>query len=423
MSTLALKPGQPRAIAFAPEGVRTDLRLLEVDETLLQEIIQKGVVIKGGEEDEAVLVTSCRTYAMKLVETTNLQLLVGPQQHENETEQGLDKTEDAAAAEVVAGEVPGYGSGLMTQWNHFRSASCQDPVKVNATSTSHIELVEVAPRLEALRGLLWQRPYGMEDERVEAEGRDTEMGEAAGRTAAGYTFEGLLAMVQASPEELRAALVSEGALELGGCWRAVDPNYLGSLLELVLLTAEQDGMTPSALRASRLVASLQSEGYRPALVRHCLSVYGKPVETDSLADVTGIAGQDAWCLDETKVCIHFAHKVMGGRAMLLSDFNAAWRHAVPYGMTPSLDMLRSEALIDGSGPEARISSFPASALPRDPGERFAALFGRRARWEWTALEPFLEGIQVPGQSAEALLMRFARASQLTPDAPLVYSAR
>ncbi|GIL82107.1 hypothetical protein Vretifemale_11044 [Volvox reticuliferus] len=320
----------------------------------------------------------------------------------------------------------------MTQWNHFRSASCQDPIKVNATSTSHIELVEVAPRLEALRGLLWQRPYGVDDERAAsaaAEGKETGMGEAgdgtaaAGRTAKGHTFEGLLARVQASPEELRAALAVEGALELGGYWRAVDPNYLGSLLELVLLTAEQEGMTLSALRASRLVASLQPEGYNPALVRHCLRVYGEPVAAESLTEGNGIAGQDVWCLDETKVCIHFAHKVIGGRAMLLSDFNVAWIHAVPYGMTPSVAMLRSEVLIDGSGAEARISSFPASALPRDPGERFAALFSRRARWEWTHLEPFLEGVKVPGQSVEALLMRFARASQPTPDAPLFYSAR
>lgn len=43
MSSLGLKPGQPRAITFAPAGgVRSDLRLLEVDEQLLQEIIQKG---------------------------------------------------------------------------------------------------------------------------------------------------------------------------------------------------------------------------------------------------------------------------------------------------------------------------------------------------------------------------------------------
>lgn len=36
------------------------------------------VVIKGGEHEEAVLCTSSKTYAIKYVETTNLQLLVAP---------------------------------------------------------------------------------------------------------------------------------------------------------------------------------------------------------------------------------------------------------------------------------------------------------------------------------------------------------
>ncbi|EFJ40141.1 hypothetical protein VOLCADRAFT_108324 [Volvox carteri f. nagariensis] len=476
MSTLGLKPGQPRAIAYAADGVRSDLRLLEVDEKLLQEIMEKGVVIKGGEEEEAVLVTSCRTYSMKLVETTNLQLLVGPEEEEEEE---------------------------FFPPPQFRSAArLGGPVAVNATSTSHIELVEVAPRLDPIRDLIWAHPYGVEDEQP-AEGAgaetDTEMaaagiadldtyieggrrstgaaGAAAGRggggggggggVKGGYTFGELLERIQASPEELRNALAAEGALQLAGRWRAVDPNYLGSLLELVLLTAQQEGMPVGCLREDVLVESLRQDGYHPDVVRHCLSVYGKSaVGAESDGGPGGARGNPrVWCLDETKVCVHFASRVMGGRTMLLNDFIEAWKRAVPYGLTPSLDMLRSEALIDvygnpanppvewghaqtrtdtqthtyeeGSGADARISPFPASSLPREPGERFAALFRVRPRWEWTHMEPYLEGMQewcvktiaavvevlVPGQSVEALLMRFARASQPTPDAPLMYSAR
>ncbi|GLC39275.1 hypothetical protein PLESTB_001648800 [Pleodorina starrii] len=462
MSTLGLKVGQPRSLAFASGGVRSDLRLLEVDEKLLEEIMRQGVVIKGGEDDEAVLVTSCRTYGMKLVETTNLQLLVGPQDQQQQQPQHGEEGQSfqrGAVGEPGPGATQaapplGYGSGLMTQWNYFRSGSAvPEPVAVNATSMSHIELVEVPPRLEALRGLLWQHPYGIEDERDEQVGGrggqgDAEMEDATasgdggggggggggvrGTSSAargrGYTFEQLLDRVQASPAELRAALAAEGALELGGRWRAVEANYLGSLLELVLLTAEQEGMSLGALRESRLAAALQPDGYYPAVVRHCLGVYGKPAGEAAEAGGSAAAaapesGSGAWCLDETKVCVHFAVKVMAGRSLPLAEFNAAWARAVPYGMTPCLDMLRAEALIDGSGSEARISPFPASALPRDPGERFGALFRRRARWEWSHLEPYLAGVRVPGQSVEALLMRFARASQPTPDSPLVYSAR
>ncbi len=49
-----------------------------------------------------------------------------------------------------------------------------------------------------------------------------------------------------------------------------------------------------------------------------------------------------------QVCVHFAVKVLGKHNMLLSEFNAQWAGAVPYGMTTSLGMLRSEALIEGA---------------------------------------------------------------------------
>ncbi len=57
-----------------------------------------------------------------------------------------------------------------------------------------------------------------------------------------------------------------------------------------------------------------------------------------------------------QVCVHFAHKVLAGRGpspgggLPLQDFTAAWRAAVPHGLSPSLDMLRAEALIEGGPP-------------------------------------------------------------------------
>lgn len=41
MASLGLVPGQPRHLAFAPK-VRTDLRLMEVDEKLLPELLASG---------------------------------------------------------------------------------------------------------------------------------------------------------------------------------------------------------------------------------------------------------------------------------------------------------------------------------------------------------------------------------------------
>ena len=145
------------------------------------------------------------------------------------------------------------------------------------------------------------------------------------------------------------------------------------------------------------------------------------------------------------------------------------------GMVPHLDMLRGEALQYGGGAGAaglqqprRIKHFPLARLPRDAPARFAALFaerqrcaggrgraegGRRAdagawprkqRGLWLAphtqphdqqntpalpqvgvedLERYVQDLRGPGQTAEALLLKFTRASQARPTDPVTYSAR
>ncbi len=69
--------------------------------------------------------------------------------------------------------------------------------------------------------------------------------------------------------------------------------------------------------------------------------------------------------------------------------------------------------------------FAARELPLDPAARFAALFRRRPRWEQAELEPYLAALVsgATGSTVETLLLRHARASQLTPDAPVLFSAR
>jgi sister chromatid cohesion protein DCC1 len=100
------------------------------------------------------------------------------------------------------------------------------------------------------------------------------------------------------------------------------------------------------------------------------------------------------------------------------------------GMTPSLGMLAGEARQYGGGAGAagteqprRIKRFPVTALPADAPSRFAALFAESVRWEWEELEPYVRGLQGPGQTAEALLLKHARASQQRPTDPVTYSAR
>ena len=45
------------------------------------------------------------------------------------------------------------------------------------------------------------------------------------------------------------------------------------------------------------------------------------------------------------------------------------------------------------------------------------------RWEWEELQPYVQSLRGPGQTAEALLLKYARASQQRPTDPVTYSLR
>eukprot|EP00983_Pelagomonas_calceolata_P032221 1011398-Pelagomonas_calceolata.AAC.1 len=78
---LGLKPAQARPLVNGA-CIRTDLKLLEVEQDLLEEIMSTGGRARaphpGQADNEAVMCTGNKTYALKYVETTNSQLLVQP---------------------------------------------------------------------------------------------------------------------------------------------------------------------------------------------------------------------------------------------------------------------------------------------------------------------------------------------------------
>jgi sister chromatid cohesion protein DCC1 len=75
---LRLAAGAAARLRYGAHFSAEKLQLLEVDEALLAEIVASGVVIKGGRDEEAVLCTASKTYALKQVETSNTLLLVPP---------------------------------------------------------------------------------------------------------------------------------------------------------------------------------------------------------------------------------------------------------------------------------------------------------------------------------------------------------
>ena len=80
MSDAPLLPvGDVASLRYGPRFSREKLQLLEVDDALLDEIVRRGVVIKGAPDQEAVLCTATQTFALKkLYENSNELLLIPP---------------------------------------------------------------------------------------------------------------------------------------------------------------------------------------------------------------------------------------------------------------------------------------------------------------------------------------------------------
>lgn len=380
---LGLEPNSSISIKYGRLfGAHQDLSLLEVDDGILTEIMQNGVTIRGSRDEEAVLCTSSKTYAIKFVATSNSVFLIPPQNLvlQDEEDHRHPQTE---------GDKPSAGA--------FKLAP------------GHMELIQIAPRLEKLKSLLSERPYKEDEIGAEMEMRGL------------YRWEDLLENIQASEEELRVGLKGLAAVEIEGYWRIVDGKFMGCLLDVLILNCVQHDWPLNALKAADILPTLEQDGYSRRIAMHCLEVYGKTIV--GFAEDGQHEMSQVWCLDERLVCLHYAKQLMSAGRWKLDDFMEAWKQNLPSGMQARMEMLKGEALVEKFGVDMWIHPFSVSSLPTTPAERFAALFRERPKWQWQDLEPYIRDLQVPGLSVEGLLIKYTRKSQPTADASPIFSAR
>ena len=343
-----------------------------MDDALLDAIREGGVVIKGGDDDEAVLCTHDVTYAVKRVDSTNTMWLLRP----GEREALVGGREDSVA-------------------------------RVAAVANSHLELVEVAPRLERLRAMLLRHPYAGPDEAPDAAGL---VGHAA-----------VCASVQASDTQLSRALRQLGAFELDGALRVASSAYQHDVLNRLVWTAFSEGYELSAVPEVGVCEAMnKDEAVRSEMVRHVLLEFSEP---DS--DVLG----GTWSLDLGKVATAYAAELVAEKPRwALDQLLAEWKERMPEGMPVSAELLRGLALLEPrkEAPDVmEAKAFCEAALPRAPAQRFAALFAERARWAWEDLGPYVEPLDVgtPDTKTDVLLMRYTRKIQPDADKPPLYGKR
>ncbi|XP_048331996.1 uncharacterized protein LOC125418175 isoform X2 [Ziziphus jujuba] len=371
------------SIAYHPHfGSHNDIMLLEIDEKLLPDILHQRVAIRGQPDEDSVLCTQSKTYALKFVGTSNSVFLIPPSNYSKFSDNTVDcdqKDENQQAVASVIKVAPGS-----------------------------MELTEVAPRLDKLKLLLFENPYRFEE--------DTEMEDLEATNRRLYKWDDLVDRVQASDDELRSGLQALSAVEIDGFWRVVDEKYMDMMLRMLLHSSVLNDWSLDALNEDEVVNVLQSDGFPCKLAEHCLHVYGSKVNNDG--------GKSCmWRLNERKVCVHFAREILRDRKMKMESFMEEWMRKIPEGMQASFDMLEGEVLTEKLGVSAWVHAFSVSSLPSSPGERFSILFKERPKWDSKDLQPYIRDLKVPGLSLEGLLLKFTRRTQPTKDAEPVFSAR
>eukprot|EP00953_Heterococcus_sp_UTEX-ZZ885_P030778 16231-Heterococcus_DN1.PRE.5 len=197
----------------------SDLVLLEVPSKLANELAQDlsdGIVniVGGGENEEAVIVTSRETFKMTRVETSNTVLLLpAAMDHRCQTANGSDDATEQSrryanlASRPLCHRVRQCTVRTVSYAIYFRMVLASRHVaNKHSTYTTctfcvlHFELTKSHPDLEHIRVLLAKNPYRGQD------------AEDPSRTV--YTLQQLEEAVRISPVELLVGLEKLGALQI-----------------------------------------------------------------------------------------------------------------------------------------------------------------------------------------------------------------
>ncbi|GAB2272680.1 hypothetical protein Dimus_007502 [Dionaea muscipula] len=384
-AVLNLQPNSCVSVVYHPDfGPHFELLLLELDEKLLPDVLGQRVTLRGQPEEDAVLCTDSKTYAIKFVTTSNSVFLIPPSQllSDEKAKDCDEECKDGSSGAPVIKVAPG-----------------------------NMELIEVAPRLDRLKLLLSENRFGL------SEMSNMEIVSDRGMGNIGlYSWEDLVEKVQSSDDELRLGLDALSAIEINGYWRIVDDKCMDSVLSMLLHNAVLNDWPLNALGEKEVLCMLESDGFPCKIASHCLQVYGSRVNKDSEID-------SVWKLDERKVCVHFAKQILRDGKIKMENFMEEWAHKIPSGMQASLEMLEGEILMEKLGIETWVNAFSVSSLPSNPAERFSILFRERPKWEWKDLQPYIRDLRVPGLSSEGLLLKYTRRTQPTLDVEPIFSAR
>ncbi|KAF8530392.1 sister chromatid cohesion protein Dcc1 [Hysterangium stoloniferum] len=368
-------------LRFAPsDAPQGKYKLLELPQELCK-VVESGLetqfTIRGRPNDDAVLCTASRTYALRAVTLSNTIVVA--------TAPDPATSNDDETLELIV----------------------QDQV------SQILELVPTVPKLHRLDTILKGCEYDEGHERDDEGGGtgdemelDPDEDLRAGKRAK-FTKDSVRGEIQASDEELSQGFKQFHILDIEGHLRPLSPSFLTQILETILTALVSQGLPlpPNPVPIDRLTHHLDLEHEMPRLV------------TEQILPWFGVVNGNNWEMDPTA-----AVKQVGlGRLMTykndpptIEHFLDQWRTAVGdvFASIVDIALLEGNYLLSPAPPTqaTHLVYFPSSALPITATALFTDLFLTRPRWRAVDIAPFLGAVAVDKKEQEKLLMKYARTT-------------
>nr|CAG4641035.1 EOG090X09TV [Eulimnadia texana] len=322
-------------------------KLFEVTKPLL-EYLNRGesLIIRGLEDDSAVVCTNDNTYDVKEAETSNSILLMPLLKDARVVEEDDKRT---LLQQTVAGIYHTY-----------------------------FELKPLRPKLQRLRSLLREHAY---------RGRDSDDVEKTG-----LGFSDLKEMIQMSESELLESLSSIDAIKMNGKWRLLDIQLQYKWLTKVI----QHTNGEACLTEDRVLKVTQ--GFEtPQINSHLMNMYLEGAEDNLSFNAEKITGLFATCL--------FSHS----KEYVLEEFTKVMDEVLPIGIDFRPEILRGMALVDETERPVKIVHLPEHSLPEDINDRLQVLFRKKAKWTLDEMTPYIKPLTLGNQNITGILTKYSRS--------------
>ncbi|KIY49279.1 hypothetical protein FISHEDRAFT_41449, partial [Fistulina hepatica ATCC 64428] len=333
--------------------------------------------IKGSPNEDAVLCTGTKTYAIRSIVLSNSVLITTPPSDTDFGDTQMDNNADESKETIV----------IRDQVNEL------------------LELTPCVPRLHRLTSMLRDAMYTGEEDLGEEYAMVDCCSDAFWRDSdASLTYDAVLTLIQASNGEIERGLEERRILNVNGNMRRIAPDHLTHIIELTLTLLASLSLSHSSASVERLTTAMADSHEIPRLIStQVLGWFGKI--------------QDGkWCMDVDKMMReaglgllrqHRLHDPIAKHA-----FFDKWHSFVgdTFSESVKLELLAGNYLSQKklSGQET-LTYFPSSLLPVDPAARFAELFLARARWKGEDLVHFLSDIALDSKERDRLLLKHTRA--------------